>query len=80
MGFSGQEYCNGLPFPPPGDFPSPGIEPESPALAGGFFTQPRGKPVPSTETLFPNKVTFMGTWGLGLKHLLQGHSLVHDRL
>ena len=36
-----QEYWNGLPFPPPGDLPDPGIEPESlesPALAGGFFT------------------------------------------
>ena len=28
----------GLPFPPPGDFPDPGVEPTSPALAGGFFT------------------------------------------
>jgi len=26
------------PFPPPGAFPNPGIEPTSPALAGGFFT------------------------------------------
>ena len=26
------------PFPSPGDFPDPGIEPRSPALAGGFFT------------------------------------------
>ena len=25
-------------FPPPGDLPDPGIEPASPALAGGFFT------------------------------------------
>ena len=38
MGFSRQEYWSGLPFPPPGDFPDPGIEPVSPALAGGFFT------------------------------------------
>ena len=28
----------GLPDPPPGDFPDPGVEPTSPALAGGFFT------------------------------------------
>ena len=31
----------GLPCPPPGDLPNPGIEPVSlmsPALAGGFFT------------------------------------------
>ena len=31
MGFSKQEYWNGLPFPPPGDLPDPGIEPVSPA-------------------------------------------------
>ena len=32
MGFSRQEYWSGLPFPPPGDLPNPGIEPGSPAL------------------------------------------------
>ena len=32
MGFSRQEYWSGLPFPSPGDFPHPGIEPGSPAL------------------------------------------------
>ena len=31
MGFSRQEYWNGLPCPPPGDLPNPGIEPVSPA-------------------------------------------------
>ena len=41
MGFSRQEYWNGLPCPPPGDLPDPGIEPASHvslALAGRFFT------------------------------------------
>ena len=41
MGFSRQEYWSGLPCPPPGDLPNPGIEPmslTSPALAGRFFT------------------------------------------
>ena len=44
MGFPRQEYWSGLPFPPPGDLPSPGIDPASlaspviPALAGRFFT------------------------------------------
>ena len=28
-GFSRQEYWNGLPYPPPGDHPKPGIEPKS---------------------------------------------------
>ena len=32
MGFSRQEYWNGLPFPSPGDLPDPGVEPRSPAL------------------------------------------------
>ena len=30
MGFFRLEYWSGLPFPPPGDLPDPGIEPESP--------------------------------------------------
>ena len=40
MGFSRQEYWSGLPCPPPGDLPEPGIKPASfmaPVLAGGFF-------------------------------------------
>ena len=32
LGFSRQEFWNGLPFPSPGDLPNPGIEPGSPAL------------------------------------------------
>ena len=45
MGLFRQEYWSGLPFPSPGDLPDPRIEPESPALAGGFFTNvPLGKP------------------------------------
>ena len=46
MGFIRQEYWSGLPFPPPGDLPDPGIEPTSPAdlaLASRFFpTEPPG--------------------------------------
>ena len=49
MEFSRQEYWSGLPFPPPGDPPDPGIETMSPAtsaLVGGFFTtEPPGKPL-----------------------------------
>ena len=45
MGFSRQEYWSGLLCPPPGNLPDPGIESESPALAGRFFTtEPPGKP------------------------------------
>ena len=49
MGFLRQEYWSGLPFPSPEDLSNPGIEPkspESPALAGGFFTaEPPGKSI-----------------------------------
>jgi len=41
MGFSRQECWGGLPCPPPGDLPDPGVKPAflmSPALAGGFLT------------------------------------------
>ena len=38
MGLSQKAYWSGLLFPPPGDLPDPDIKPESPALAGGFFT------------------------------------------
>ena len=38
MEFSRQEYWSGLSFPSPGHLLDPGIEPVSPALAGGFFT------------------------------------------
>ena len=44
-GFPREEYYSGLPFPSPGDLSDPGIELESPALAGRFFTtKPPGKP------------------------------------
>ena len=39
MGFSRQEYWSGLPCPPPGDLPHPGVERTvlmSPALAGSL--------------------------------------------
>ena len=41
MEFTRQENWSGVPSPPAGDLPDPGIEPVSPtssALAGGFFT------------------------------------------
>ena len=45
MGFSRQEYWSGLPFPSPGDFPDPGIEPWSPGFqADALTSEPPGKP------------------------------------
>ena len=46
MGFSRQEYRTGLPCPPPGDLPDPGIRPRSPKelQADSLPFEPPGKP------------------------------------
>ena len=45
IGFPRLKYWSELPFPSPGDLLHPGIESESPALVGRFFTtEPHGKP------------------------------------
>ena len=38
MGFSRQEYWNGLPCPPPGDLPDPRDRTQGSCIAGRFFT------------------------------------------
>ena len=44
MGFSEQQYWNGLPFSSPGDLPHPGIEPVSPAFqADALTSEPPGR-------------------------------------
>ena len=37
VGLSRQEYWSGLPCPPPGDLPDPGMDPGSPALQADFL-------------------------------------------
>ena len=37
IGFSRQGHWSGLPFPPPGALPDPGIEPRSPKLQANFY-------------------------------------------
>ena len=52
MGFSRQEYWNGLPFSSPGDLPNPGIKPTSPALqADALNSEP-----PILDTCFVSKI------------------------
>ena len=61
MGFSRQEYWSGLPCPPPGDLPHPGIKPGSPALqADALSSEPPAKPgnekylkVTGLKSIFP---------------------------
>ena len=46
MEFFRQDYWKGLPFPPSGDLPDPGIKPVSPALqADSLPSKPPEKPV-----------------------------------
>ena len=50
MGSSKQEYWRGLPFPPWGDLPDPGVESASPALqADSLLSEPPGKPPASSN-------------------------------
>ena len=45
-GLSRQECWSGLPCPPPGDLPDPGVEPRSPALqADSLLSEPPGKSI-----------------------------------
>ena len=44
VGFSRQEYWNGLPFPSPGNLPDPGVEPRSPTLlTDALLSEPPGR-------------------------------------
>ena len=60
MEFSRQKYWNGLPWPPPGDLPDPGIKPTpltSPALADGFFTMGATWEAPLIDAAAESEVT-----------------------
>ena len=57
-GLSRQENWSGLPFPPPGDLPDPGIEPGSPAMqADSLPTGSPGKPSPEARLIFSCSVS-----------------------
>ena len=64
MEFSRQEYCSGLPFPPPGDLPDSETKSRSPALAGRFSTvwAPREGGA---------QINGMGSKGITWKHILK---------
>ena len=61
--FSRQEYWSGLPCPPPGNLPNPGIEPRPPELqADSLPSEPLGKPMSTgmgsltiLEEIFPTQ-------------------------
>ena len=78
MGFSRQKYWNGLPYPPPGHLPYPGIEPTSPAApalqADSLPLSHRGSPstnLPLKEwpRHAPCRQGFLGEW-VGMEYNL----------
>ena len=63
MGFSRPEYWSGLPCPPPGDLPDPGIEPTSLALqADSLPPAPPGKPHQQNYNHPPNTCEAKSSW------------------
>ena len=75
-GLSRQEYWSGLPCPPPGDLPNPGIKPRSPALqADSLPSETPGKAINCVEyTKF-----FLGAEEIVLKHRSKEGSHVSSR-
>ena len=67
MEFSRQEYWRGLPFPPPGDLPDPGIKPTSPASpafqADSLPSEPSRKPTWNTIHSLKRRVCSMQQHG-----------------
>ena len=71
-GFSRQQHWSGLPCPPPGDLPDPGIKPRSPA-SHSLLSEPPGKPQSTRvsslsllQGIFPTQ-----EWNWGLLHFKQ---------
>ena len=59
MEFSRQEYWSGLPFPPPGDLPDPGIKPKSPTLQADALPS---EPLKETEKDLDERKDIICSW------------------
>ena len=86
MGFSRQEYWSGLPCPPPGDLPNPGIKPRSlrsPALAGRRFTTSaigeaqQGNPTQQLKRRTADAYNNLGPVSVGHRDVLQMQKARH---
>ena len=83
MGFSRQEYWSGLPCPPPGDLPNPGIELRSPSLqADSLASEPPGKPIFILSTSISSSVKCVcKSVKQHLPHLVVGYiTCINDKL
>ena len=75
LAFSRREYWGGLPRPPPGDLPDPGVGPvslESPALAGGFSTTSPTWEAPTSP------LRLLKTFSTGLPWWLSGKEFTYQ--
>jgi len=61
MGFSRRECCSGLPGPPPGDLPDPGIKSTSPTLQPDFLPWSHLRS-PIASASYPYRVQGRRTW------------------
>ena len=79
--FSRQEYWSGLPRPPPGALPDPGIEPTSlmfPALAGRFFTASTAWEAPNIQLVQTSTVWFHPHNVPGIANFIESESTLVD--
>ena len=75
-GYSRQEYWSGLPWPPPGDLPSPGIKPSSPTLkADSLPTEPQGNPFPHIHSITHEDLLITSSWVIQAEPLNQKNFL-----
>ena len=72
MGFSRQESWSGLPFPPPGDLPDPGIKPRSPALQADALPLSHQREVVKCRNLSDCHILRWHGWENGALRLSRG--------
>ena len=82
MEFSRQKYLSGLPFPSPGDLPSSGSEPRSPALQEDYLPfEPPGKPLYLSLFLsLSHRFSVSVCHSLSIKYMKFSCSVVSDSL
>ena len=78
MGFSRREYWSGLPFPPPGELPNPGVEsvfPMSPAI--GMQALHHSRPLGSPKQYVTSLIYHFKTCSHYISGMIQKRSFPH---
>ena len=79
MGFSRQEYWSGLPCPPPGDLPYPGIEPVSPVSPMLQVKSFPSKP-PGSHRFLAMRISRHHVCPYKFQHSLSSHSVHSSKI